>query len=992
MSKNSAKLIVAMQWLFVPCFFIMLWIPSNSSVKKNSVPNVESYAQQIDEWAWVDSTMNTMNRRQKIGQLFMVAANQPDGSEDVAYVDKLIKEYNIGGLIYFKNNFKRHVERVNHYQSVAKVPILGGMDAEWGVSMRLQNTIKYPRQLLLGAIQDDQLIHDMGKTFGRQLKRVGIQISFSPVVDVNNNPNNPVINDRSFGEDKYNVAAKGLAYMYGLEAAGVMACAKHFPGHGDTDMDSHEDLPVISHDRTRLDAIELYPFNQMIKRQVSSIMIAHLEVPALGTGEHEPTTLSQEVVTGLLRHELGYDGLIITDALNMKSVSKYYEPGETDLKAFIAGNDILLFPLDVPKGVSQIEQAMINGTIQEWELDERVRKILTAKYRYGLADWEPLPTKNLKKDLNEPVDQLLKQRLIEQAITMVRDDQLILPFNGLDTMKVASLSFGSKDVTPFQEMLDKYHLVYHFQYPKEGSKALAAKTYSRLKDFDVVLISTHNFSRYASKNFGISESWLPIIDSLSRSKKVVLSVFGSPYSLKDFESQPTIMLGYNNDKVTQRTMAQALFGAVPVSGRLPVTASNNFYYGMGMDLHETTRLKYAMPVEVGYDVDSLKKIDQICWQAIASEATPGCVVWIAKEGKVIYEKAFGYHTYDKKQRTRVTDVYDLASITKIAATTLSLMKMEENGDFYHGSVLSDYLPDLKGTNKQDIIARDIMTHQAGLKPWIPFYKLTMEEDSTFKPGFFSETKSSTFPYQVSSNLFASVDMNDTIYQRIYDSELRNSTDYKYSDLGFYLFKKVVEDVNNKPINDYAFLNYYKPLGLQTMGYNPLDRIPKYRIPPSEDDDYFRNETLKGYVHDMGAAMQDGVQGHAGLFSNANDLGILMQMLLSKGSYGGKTYLDPFTIETYTQRQNEQCRRGLCFDKVETDTTKIGPTSDYASPSTFGHSGFTGTCVWVDPEHELIYIFLSNRTYPKMDNRKLIKSDVRTRIQDILYEQMDISLK
>ena len=949
---------------------------------------MESYSAQYEEWAWVDSIMNTMNLKQKIGQLYMVAANQPDGSEDVAYIEKLIKDYNIGGLIYFRNDLEKHVKRVNHYQSKARIPILGGMDAEWGVSMRLKNTIQYPRQLMIGAVQDDQLVYEMGQTFGEQLKRVGIQISFSPVVDVNNNPNNPVINDRSFGEDKYNVAAKGLAYMRGLESAGVMACAKHFPGHGDTDMDSHEDLPVIGHDRYRLNDVELYPFNQLIKREVSSIMIAHLEVPALGTGDKVPTTLSQEVVTGLLRHELGYDGLIITDALNMKGVSKYYEPGETDLKAFEAGNDILLFPLDVPKGIAQIEQAIKNGDIHEWELDERVRKILTAKFRYGLANWEPLNVPDLKKDLNQPEDILLKQRLTEHAITLVRDDQFILPFQRLDTMKVASLSFGAGDVTPFQEMLDKYHLIYHFQYPKEGNAGITAKTYSRLKDFDVIIIGTHNYSRYASRKFGIHPSWIPVIDSLNKTKKVILNVFGNPYSLKNFESIGTIVQCYNNDEMTQRMAAQALFGGIPMTGRLPVTASDHFYYGMGLDQPEITRLKYAMPVEVGYNKDSLAKIDAICRKAVQDKATPGCVVWVAKEGKVIYERAFGYHTYDKKQRTRTRDIYDLASITKIAATTISLMKMEEEGAFYHGSLLSDYLDELKGTNKEHILAQDVMTHQAGLKPWIPFYVHTMEEDKkTYKKGFYSKERSKDFPYRVSSSLYAHKSMNDTIYNRIYDSELRSNTDYKYSDLGFYLFKKVIEDHYNESLNELTMKNFYKPLGLQTMGYNPLNRLPKYRITPTEKDDYFRMETLQGYVHDMGAAMQNGIQGHAGLFGNANDLGILMQMLLNKGTYGGETYLQPYTIETYTDRQNDQCRRGLCFDKVETDTTKIGPTSQLASPFTYGHSGFTGTCVWVDPEHELIYIFLSNRTYPKMDNRKLIKQNVRTRIQDILYEDM-----
>lgn len=963
-------------------------------VNCQTVRNTQAYANYpLDQLTWVDQQMQSMTPEQRIGQLFMIAAysNRDNGHRD--YITSLVRNYNIGGLIFMQGEPTKQVNLTSYYQAVAKTPLMIAMDAEWGLSMRLKNSPKFPRQLTLGAIQDNTLIYEMGKDIARQCKRMGVHVNFAPVVDVNNNPNNPVINNRSFGENKYNVAQKGIQYMQGMEMNGILACAKHFPGHGDTDSDSHHTLPVIKHDVGRLNDIELYPFQQMISRGIGSIMIAHLAVPALDntpitatSNLTMPTTLSKKVVTDLLKKQMGYQGLIFTDALNMKGVTNHFSPGLVDVKALLAGNDVLLFSENVGKAIQAIKAAIKNGEITQEEIDERVRKILKAKFRVGLHKPTTLSTNNLIKDLKTPQTDLLIQRLFENAHTLAKNDKRLIPFQQLGQRNFGSLALGVKTLTGFQRMLGKYAPFEHHTLRKNDSQQSYDAKFHALKDNSTVVVSLHAMNKRAKKNFGLTPKAINLIKQLKEVTDVIITVFGSPYSLSNFDQSSTVLVGYEDNATSQSVAAQILFGAIGAKGKLPVTASPSFRYGQGYNTASNLRLKYTLPEEVGINSADLSGIDRIAAEAISTKSTPGCQVLVAKDGKVIFEKSYGYHTYSKRVKVKNDDLYDIASITKVAASMMGIMEMYEEGALGLESKLGDVLPDVRGSNKNDLVIKDILTHQAGLRNWIPFYSETLPG----KPhaNIYKRTTDDKHSVIVANNMYMANRYVDVIWDKLNQSKLESKA-YKYSDLGFYYFKRMLDHYASKRYNlssadEYLDYRFYKPLGLATMSYNPREKFSTYSIIPTENDKKWRKQIVHGHVHDMGAAMLGGVSGHAGLFSNANDLAILMQMLLNGGNYAGIRYFNPNTIRTFTTKQNTKSRRGLGFDKPEPDLAKRGLTSAGAPESTFGHTGFTGTCAWVDPDNNLVYIFLSNRVYPNMNNWKLVKNKIRSRIQDQIY--------
>ncbi len=941
------------------------------------------------EARWVDSIFNTMTPDERLGQLIMVRAHSDKGPDHVAHVESLIKKYQVGSLCFFQGTPEKQVELTNRYQALTKhVPLMIAIDGEWGLGMRMKaSTISFPRQLTLGAIQNNRLIYDMGAEVARQFRRIGIHINFAPVADINNNIANPVINTRSFGEDRYNVTIKSYMYMKGMQDNGLMACAKHFPGHGDTNVDSHKDLPVIQHDRARLDSIELYPFKALADYGIGSMMIAHLSVPALDDRENRPTSLSRSTVTDLLKEEIGFKGLIFTDALEMKGVTKNFGGGEVEAESLRAGNDILCLPESIEAALAAIHRYVAEGKLDQSELDARVKKVLRAKYRLGLTSYEPLPETNVREDLNTPYAHALKRRLIQEALTLVRNRGNLIPFAELDSMRLASLSIGAQGTTRFQERLSSYAGFTHLQSPKEISSSQQQELVRKLKGYDAVVVGIHDMSSYASRDFGLTASLRQLIKTLNRETRVILVVFGSPYSLKYFDDIDWLLTAYDDGSDYQDLAAQALFGAFAIQGRLPVTASSLATFNTGITTMPTLRFGYSLPEEVNINSDSLRNIGELVNRAIDLNATPGCVVLVAKDGKVIFEEAYGYHTYARKRPVRTDDVYDLASLTKVLASTLAIMKLTEEGKVDLDAPLAAYLPELEGSNKANLILRDVMAHRAGLIDWIPFYKGTVT-NSRRNPQplaeFYQHQRGKGFSVPVTQNLFLRDSYVDTIWMQIRDSKLRTSRGYKYSDLGFYLIAKLVERVSGRRLDQYVAAEFYRPLGLQTTTFRPWQHLPIDRIPPTEEDRYFRRQQVRGYVHDMGAAMLGGVSGHAGLFASAGNVAVIMQMLLQKGYYGGRQYLQPETVEAFTSRHPESTRRGIGFDMFQTDTRMRPNMSPLASRSTFGHTGFTGTCAWADPESGLVYVFLSNRTYPSMNNYKLNRMDVRDRIQSIAY--------
>jgi len=935
---------------------------------------------------WVDSVLNGLSREEKIGQLFMVAAYSNKDEEHYKQIDRLIEKQKIGGLIFFQGGPVRQAKLTNRYQAKADVQLMIGMDAEWGLAMRLDSVPKYPRQMALGAIQDERLIYKMGQQIAEQCKRLGVHVNFAPVIDINNNPNNPVINSRSFGENKEAVARAGMAYMRGMQDEGVLACGKHFPGHGDTDSDSHKSLPTIKHNRERLDEIELFPFRELIDGGLGSMMIAHLNIPALDSTEERASTLSRKIVTDLLENELKFKGLRFTDALNMKGVASYFKPGEVDLFALKAGNDVLLFPEDVPKAIEVISKALDSGDLSEDELNMHVRRILETKRWLGLHERKEVKVEGLAQDMKKRQYRLLNNQLREASITVVRNENTLLPLKGLKTQKIAVVSVGELQETPFERTAKLYTSLKTFRIAKAESPENILLIKDSLKKYDLLIFSFHKTSQYPRKKFGVNEEAVKNIASLTDGKESVLAFHGNPYGLKYFPNDSMfagIVLSFSDGEMEQKAAAQAIFGGIPFNGKLPVGTSN-FESGLGSESSEQIRLKYCMPEELGIPAYKLAKIDEIAQKGIDKLAYPGCQILVAKEGKVIYNKSFGYHTYENKRAVRGSDLYDIASITKIAASTLSFMKLQEWGKadldddicFYLGDIISD------SSEYIDIKIREMLSHQAGLAPWIPFYKDAMV-DGHLRYEYFSLAESEMYPNRVTPKLFAHRDTELEILKKILETPLKKK-EYKYSDLGYYFLKRIIEERSGQPLNIFADEQFYAPLGMDRTTFLPREKFGLNEVVPTEYDMHFRKAQIHAEVHDPGSAMLGGVAGHAGLFSNANDLAKMMQMLLNWGEYGGKRYLTEHTVKEFTDCQYcEDNRRGAGFDKPVKDGGP-GPTCECVSFDSFGHSGFTGTLAWADPEEEIVYIFLSNRVYPDASNKKLIEMDIRTDIMEAIY--------
>lgn len=935
--------------------------------------------------AWADSLLRSMTLEEKIGQLFMIPAYSNRGTVHRDHLEQIIKKYHPGGVIFFQGSPYKQARLTNHLQAVSKTPLLVAMDAEWGLGMRLDSTMDFPRNMTLGAVTADSLIYRMGKEIGRQCRRLGVHINFAPVVDINNNPRNPVIHTRSFGENKKRVARKGYRYMQGLMDEKVFAVAKHFPGHGDTDKDSHKALPVVNHTKKRLDTLELFPFKYLIKKGVKGIMVAHLYIPALETQSGLPSSLSPSIINDLLYDSLDYKGLVFTDALNMRGVTKNYDPGEAEVRALKAGEDVLLFSKDIAKAVKSIKKAVEKGEITEELIEEKAKKLLYLKNWAGLDQYQPVKINSLKSDLNHDHARLLKRVLVENALTLVKNEKDLVPFDKLDQKNFASVALGAHKNNKFQEVLKRYDSVKCFRLSKEAAPDAIDTLIKHIKPFDPVIISLHNMSLYDVKTFGVTREMVEVVSRLAKETELIIVNFGSPYGLKFFTLPEAILQAYEGGKEFQDLAAQALFGGIPVRGKLPVGIKGKYPIGSGEVIQGAIRLKYTIPQEVGMQDEVLKCIDTLALESIEEKATPGCQILVAKDGKVVYSKSFGHHTYEKLRKVRNTDVYDIASITKIAATLLAVMRFHDLGLLGLDRTLGDYLSQVDSA-KVGLKLRELLTHQAGLVSWIPFYKYTLTEGGFCDSNYCYEPNS-YFAIEVAKNLYLQEDFRDSIWNRIAISPVKKRGEYRYSDLGFFYLKRIIEKLIRDPLEIYLNESFYRPMGMNNTIYLPRDKLPLKRIVPTELDDYFRYQLLHGYVHDPAAAMLGGVAGHSGLFASANDLAKLGQMFLNGGTYGGERYITRHTLDKFTRKQFGNNRRGLGFDKPQTDTSMESPASRYATGEAYGHTGFTGTAVWVDPAFDLVFVFLSNRVHPDSQNDKLITMDVRTDIQSVAYEAM-----
>ncbi len=951
--------------------------------------NANSWAESRTRQSWVDSLMQQLTLRQRIAQLFMVAVVPDAENARFQKVEQLVAKEQPGGIIIMRGSAIPAANMINRLQKKSNIPLLTSIDGEYGLAMRLDSVSPFPRQMQLGALSDNDYIYEMGKAVATQCRRMGIYMNFAPVADINNNPENPVINIRSFGEDKNKVAEKCVAYMRGMQDGGILTCAKHFPGHGDTDKDSHEVIPVLHYDQHRIDTLELYPFKALMEAGIDAMMVGHLRIPVIDSSA-TPASLSRFVTAGLLREQLEYSGLIFTDALNMKGVLNTPFKGLVCLQALQAGNDILLMPDDVTASIDMIEQAVKTGQLSEYLINMKCRKMLAAKFKVGLIRSTPVETGNLLTDLNAGDNEALRLRIAESSITLLSNKDNILPLKRLDSLRIAYLELGKGKGGAFKDQLAYYAGVDNFAMETIASQQEMDSLRQELQNYNLLIVGFHNTDVRPASRFGVDSLTSDFLQQLAKQKKVILNFFGVPYGITKFEgtaNYAAIIISYQNIPSTQQRSAQLIFGGIAPSGHLPVYAGEAFPTGSGITWKKTVRLKYVLPEEIGIPSSKLSSIDSLVQEAIDKHATPGAQVMAIHKGRVFYHKCFGNYTYDPVSPVVLwNDVYDLASLTKVTATLSLVMRLVGNKQININKTLGTYLSSLPKDRKA-LRLDDILAHRSGLPAFLPFQK-SFIKNGVLDTSYISADTAASFVIQVADKLYASSEVPKFIYKQINTTALMSKV-YRYSDWGFMYMQQVVEAVQRKPVDLLADSLFYAPLGMNNTGYQPLRRIDKQRIVPTEDDRDFRGQLLQGYVHDPTTSLLGGVAGHAGLFGNANDLAKILQMYLNRGTYGGERYLDSTVVDAFTACPfcDQGVRRGLGFDKPEPDPQKTSPVGRDASLSSYGHSGYTGTFFWVDPERELVYIFLSNRVYPN-DDKKINSLHTRTRILSILSEIID----
>jgi beta-glucosidase-like glycosyl hydrolase/CubicO group peptidase (beta-lactamase class C family) len=946
--------------------------------------------------AWADSVMKTLSPDEKIAQLIMVRLSSIDSrTRTVTFYDSTverdIRKWNIGGICLFQGAPVKQATIVNRLQSIAKTPILMAIDGENGVGMRLDSVAGLPRMMMLGALRDTNLVYRYGSWVAEQCRQLGIQVNFAPVVDVNNNPNNPVINDRSFGENKYKVATMGIQYMLGMRDKGVMGSAKHFPGHGDVDVDSHLAMPVISKSKEQLDSLELYPFQKIFDAGIGSAMIGHLFIPSIDSNTNRVASVSRKSVTKLLKEEMGFKGITFTDALEMKGVADAFPDHASSVESLIAGNDILCLPGDVEKTILKIKGAIAEGVLSWKQIDEHVKNVLKAKFATGLAQWKPLPLEGLAIRLNEKTDGL-KKEIAEKAITLAKlDDKTAFPLpagrsadgllqttgatesinkTGQTFGNYALLEIGRNRNTAFAAAIRKNYNADVFMFDNSKTSTAADSLMGLLKNYDKIIVALHELPRFPANNFGISKEVIRLVNTINASTSSSLFIFGNPYAAKSFCDAKNIMICYEDDAIVHEAAAKMLSGALPTEGTLPVSVCTALPAGTGINLPAIAKQIVSPKKITTGGNDKMAKVDSIIQDAIRKKAAPGMALLVIKDGKIIEQKTYGNMSYDAPEKVTQESVYDMASVTKICATTLSIMKLYDEKKIRLDGTLGDYIPWVRGSNKANITLREVLLHQAGLKAWIPFYKeisdsITMKA----KPGYFSKSNNSKYNVKVDDSLYMRTDWRDTMISRILTSSVDARKPYIYSDNDFIFLGEVVKAVSGQSLDQYAWNNFYRPLGFRSTGFNPTAYINKKTIAPTEQDPYFRERLVRGYVHDPGAAMFGGVSGHAGLFSNAYEIAVLMEIIMNKGVINEKRFFSTATIDLFNSYQSDISRRGLGFDKPEKDnaTRKVPYPALNISSKTFGHTGFTGTCAWADPEKGLVFVLLANRVHPTAKN-------------------------
>lgn len=954
---------------------------------------------------WVDSVFNTMTLKERVGQLFVYTIAPVNTKPNLALLRDAVHNHKVGGLLFSKGELETQAIVTNQAQDMAKIPLMITFDGEWGLSMRIKDTPVYPRNMVLGCIGDETLIYEYGKEVARQCRELGVHVNFAPDADVNINPKNPVINTRSFGEDPKNVADKVILYASGLESGNVLSVSKHFPGHGDTETDSHHALPFLNFTRARLDSIELYPFKQVIRAGLGGMMVGHLEVPALEPQKGLPSSLSHRVVQELLKEELGFKGLVFTDALAMKGVAG---AKHLSLAAIKAGNDVVLTPRNLKEEIEAVTQAVKNKEIGEVVINNKCKKILAYKYALGMANRQKIQLSGLSYRINTPYARDLGNRLNEAAVTVASNKDQILPLHP-DVTKVAMINVGTVGAnTAFEQALSKQVAVKRIQLKPHASAAERKVLYDTLLAYKrvVVCISEKQLTSYAGF-FSELPPEIPVIYVFFTPEKPMVQLE------KGLAKASAVILAHTAEKNIQEHVTKIMFGQAAANGRLSTSVGTVFKAGDGAAMSLPT-VHHFIPEEYGVKSGVLKRIDDIAKEGIDEGAYPGCQVVVLKDGKTVYSKAFGTFSGGASQPVTTTSIFDIASLSKTSGTLLAVMKLYDKGMFSLSDKASTYLPFLRGTDKSNITIRELLLHESGLPSTLFFYLMAIDTNSyegrlfkgtrdalhtvqigaqtfaqpnfKFLEGRTAEQGDDTFTIQISDRLWLNKLFSDSINTRIAREKLGTKT-YRYSCVGFIVLQKLAEQLSGMPLNEFLTKEFYAPMGLKRTAYQPLRYFKKEEIVPSSTDNFLRKTVVQGFVHDESAAVQGGISGNAGVFSTAEEIALIHQMILNGGELNGKRYLSRETCKIFTTEKSGISRRGLGFDRPDAKDPQKSPCAELVPASAYGHNGFTGTCAWVDPRNELVYVFLSNRTYPDVWVNKLAKLQIRERIQDTIYESL-----
>lgn len=935
---------------------------------------------------YADSVYVSMTDRQRVGQLIIPSMNPTQGEQSRASVKLYIDRYNCGGLLFSEGSEAQYRDLIEYANALSATPLLMTLDGEWGPSMRIKSAPHFPRNIALGAITDYRLLYDYGREVAREAKALGINVNFAPVADVNINPANPVIGTRSFGSDPERVAKAVVAYSLGLEDGGVQAVAKHFPGHGDTEVDSHKAMPTVHHSRAMLDSIDLYPFASFTEAGCSGIMTGHLSVPTLDASG-TPASVSKLISTDVLRNELGFDGLVYTDALTMHGVSGI--AGNQALEAMKAGADVLLSPPDLKNSINVILKALETGALDRSVLEDRCKRILRYKYLLNLPEpsGEPVST---------PEAEALIKQIASASITVASNRGNILPLANHSSVALVSLGQGTDE---FTDICRHYAAIEHFT-------GVTAENISKIKNCDVIIAAVSSDKAVAREAYS---------KLVSLGKPVAGVFFINPFKIEKFGSSLadsySVVVAYDNTKPFQTAAAEALWGGTDVKGSLPIDIPGFAKAGTGFT-YSKSRLGFSSPVAEDMASWLTDSIDALVNEGLHSGAFPGCQVLVARKGNIVFDKAYGKLTANLPKKVDRTTIYDLASVSKATGTLSGIMKAYDDGLIRLDDRLGTLIPEITDSAKREITVRELLYHETGMPASLNVYdamfdtlsfsgklltskadrnhgikiqrKLYGHNTARLRHDILGKSPSEAFPIEASKGIFTGKATYDTLMHRIYNIGLRPTKEYNYSCLNFCLLMDIEQRLTGRGHDKYVAENIFEPLGAYRSGYRPLTWTDVSNIAPTEYDSFLRRQTLRGYVHDELANFSGGVQGNAGFFANADDIAKYCQMLLNGGQYGGQRILSEATTKLFTTDKSPTCRRGLGFDKADMEHPEWSPTCDEASASLFGHLGFTGTVFWVDPEQEMIFVFLTNRVNPTRDNAAFNRLSIRPRLMSLVY--------